>query len=74
MIKVFVLFLFIRSGTSMANGPAIEVGSYSSMQSCREAADTSMMKPDEDPREWQPFVGQWLCVERGASLMVRQPF
>lgn len=67
MIKVVVLFLFVRSVTP-GGGAAIEVGTYSSMKDCQSSADTAMMKPDDGPNEWKPFIGQWVCVERGASL------
>lgn len=66
MIKVFVLLLFVRSASP--GGAGFEVGTYSSMKDCQAAADQSLMKPDEEPREWRPFVGQWICVERGAAL------
>ena len=67
MLKVFVLFLFIRSGTPIAAGPAIEIGSYPSLHDCQAAADSAVMKSDEEPREWQPFIGQWVCVARPAA-------
>jgi hypothetical protein len=71
MFKVFVPFLFIRSGTPIAAGPAIEIGNYPSLGDCQAAADSAVMKSDEEPREWQPFIGQWVCVERPAKIAAR---
>lgn len=71
MFKVFVLLLFIRSGTPIAAGPAIEIGNYPSLGDCQAAADSAVMKSDEEPREWQPFVGQWVCVPRAATVATR---
>lgn len=69
MIKVFVLFLFVRAAAPIVGlGATLEVGSYSSMKDCQSAADSATMKADDDSPEWKPFIGQWVCIERGASL------
>lgn len=72
MIKVFVLFLFVRAAAPIVGlGATLEVGTYSSLKDCQSAADAAVMKPDDETREWKPFIGQWVCVERGASLSTR---
>lgn len=66
MAKVWLLILFIRSGSEFVVGPTFEVGEYPSLDDCKAAADTAVAKPDhgDDPIEWQPFIAQWACVQR----------
>ncbi len=65
---VFVLYLFIRSGSVMTVGPTIEIGEYLSLADCQGAADRALMISDEEPREWRPFIAQWACVERPSRV------
>jgi hypothetical protein len=49
----------------------LPIGEYASLRACRDAADTSIMISDEEPRTWQPFVAQWACVARPAEVIGR---
>lgn len=64
MTKVWLLLLFIR--TDIANVPplAVPVGDYPTLTACQEASSAAMMRSDEEPREWEPLVAQWVCVPR----------
>lgn len=71
MTKVWLLLLFIRADVPNASGPAITIGDYPTLAACQGAASTATMLPDEDPRDWQPLVAQWVCVERPPQIAAR---
>jgi hypothetical protein len=71
MLKLFVLLLFIRSGSPVVPGHSFEIGTYPSLGECQAAADTALYKSDEEPREWKPFIGQWVCIARSPDDKTR---